>query len=134
MNDVVRGLNGRFLPGNPGGGRPIGSRNKLAGAVLDTFLADFQVHGADALVRMREERPGDYWRVAVQLLPNEVLISAMVTTETSSPFADMSPEQKRAIAQRIYRDIEADAKVIEAAEIDGNATPMLPQHGRDIEK
>src|SRR5438874_2095710 len=111
MSDVVRDPRGRFLPGAPPNpaGRPVGARNKLAGAVLDTFLADFEVHGADALVKMREERPGDYWRVAVQLLPNEVLISAMVRHEDTSPFADLDPATKRAIAQKIYADLAAES-------------------------
>jgi hypothetical protein len=59
-------------------------------------------------VKVREERPADYWRIATQLLPNEVLISAMVRHEETSPLADMSPEQKRAIAMKLYAQIEAE--------------------------
>jgi hypothetical protein len=123
MNDTgvtgpLQGRDGRFLPGNPGGGRTIGSRNKLAGEVLDTFLADFKVHGAAALVRVREERPADYWRIATQLLPNEVLISAMVRTEDQSALADIDPATKRAIAARILEQLEAEKmKVIDATSV-----------------
>jgi hypothetical protein len=121
LNDIIRGSNGRWLPGNPGGSRPLGSRNKLAGEVLDTFLADFKVHGAAALVRVREERPADYWRIATQLLPNEVLISAMVRTEDQSALSDIDPATKRAIAQRILEQLEQErAKVIEQVPV-GNS-------------
>ena len=94
MNEVVRGPNGRWLPGNPG--RTVGSRNKLATEVLDTFLADFKVHGAAALVKVREERPADYWRIATQLLPNEVLLQAMVSVEPG-PLDGMSPDEMRSL-------------------------------------
>jgi hypothetical protein len=116
----------QFQPGNRMGSRPIGSRNKLAGEVLDTFLADFRQHGAAALVKVREKRPADYWRIATQLLPNEVLISAMVTTESGSPFADMSPAQKRQIARKLYAQIESEAKVIEAEPSDTVTDGTLP--------
>jgi hypothetical protein len=95
---LSRGSNGRWLPGNPG--RPTGSRNRLATEVLDTFLADFKVHGAASLVRLREERPSDYWRVATQLLPQQVLMTALVQTEDADVLADIDPATKRAIASR----------------------------------
>jgi len=101
MNEVIRGPRGHFLPGNPGSpGRPVGSRNKLATEVLDTFLADFKVHGAAALVKVREERPADYWRIATQLLPNEVLLQAMVSVEPG-PLDGMSPDEMRGLLETI---------------------------------
>jgi hypothetical protein len=112
VNEIIRGPNGRWLPGNPG--KPLGARNKLAERVLDTFLRDFREHGAAALVRVREERPADYWRIATQLLPNEVLISAMVRTEDQSPLSDIDPATKRAIAARILEQLEQErGKVVE---------------------
>src|SRR5262249_33667098 len=115
MNGITRplqGPDGRFLPGNPGGGRTLGSRNKLAGEVLDTFLADFKVHGAAALVKVREERPSDYWRIATQLLPNEVLLQAMVSVEPG-PLDGMSPDEMRSLLStiRALRAKQIDAAV-----------------------
>jgi hypothetical protein len=56
---------------------------------------------AAALVKVREERPPDIG--GSQRNSCEVLISAMITIESASPFADMSAEQKRAIAQQLYQ-------------------------------
>lgn len=106
MNELVRGPDGRFLPGNPG--KPIGARNKLAESVLDTFLADFREHGAAALVKVRTERPADYWRIAVALLPQQVLVNALVSTEDNSVLSDLSPAEKRAIAGRILERLQAE--------------------------
>ena len=105
MNELIRGPDGRWLAGNPG--RPVGSRNKLAERVLDTFLRDFQEHGAAALVREREERPSDYWRIATQLLPQQVLVNAFVAHEDTSPFASLSPEEKRKLAAQIMATIRS---------------------------
>jgi hypothetical protein len=112
MNDVVRDERGRWAPGNPG--RPLGSRNTLAARVLDTFLKDFEAHGAPALVAVREKSPIDYWRIATQLLPQQVLVNAFVSHEESAT-ADIPPDVKRAIAQRILDQLAAEkAKVIDA--------------------
>jgi hypothetical protein len=115
LNDVIRGPNGRWLPGNPGGGRPLGSRNTLAARVLDTFLRDFEAHGAPALVAVREKSPIDYWRIATQLLPQQVLVNAFVRQEESGT-DDIPPEIKREIARRLYESIAAEqAKIIDAS-------------------
>jgi hypothetical protein len=112
VNELVRGPNGRWLPGNPG--KPVGARNKLAERVLDTFLRDFEEHGAVALVKVREERPSDYWRIATQLLPQQVLVNAFVQNDPS-PLSDIDPATKRAIAARILEQLAAEqAKQIDA--------------------
>jgi hypothetical protein len=60
VSNDLRAGNGRFLPGHANiGGRPLGSRNTLAARVLDTFLKDFEAHGAPALVAVREKSPID---------------------------------------------------------------------------
>jgi hypothetical protein len=115
MNDVIRDERGRWAPGNPG--RPLGSRNTLAARVLDTFLKDFEAHGAPALVSVREKSPIDYWRIATQLLPQQVLVNAFVSHEESAT-ADIPPDVKRAIAQRILDQLEAEKmKTIEGSSV-----------------
>jgi hypothetical protein len=131
VNEIIRGPNGRWLPGNPG--KPIGARNKLAERVLDTFLRDFEQHGAVALVKVREERPADYWRIATQLLPNEVLVNAFVSHEESAT-ADIPPDMKRAIAQRILDQLAAErAKVVEGQIIEPSdlQTDGVPEADQD---
>ena len=65
---------GRFAPGNPGGGRPVGSRNKLGEKMLEDMLADWEQHGAAAIAKMREERPHEYVRAYVSILPRELKV------------------------------------------------------------
>jgi hypothetical protein len=113
---------GRWAPGNPG--RPLGSRNTLAARVLDTFLKDFEAHGAPALVAVREKSPIDYWRIATQLLPQQVLVNAFVQNDPS-PLSDIDPATKRQIAARILEQLEQErAKVIEASADDLQTTAI----------
>jgi hypothetical protein len=79
------------------------------------FLADFKEHGAAALVKVRQERPADYWRIATQLLPQQVLVNAFVRQEDAGVLADVDPAMKRQIAQRIMAELAAErAKQIDA--------------------
>ena len=50
-------------------GRPKGSRNKLAQDFIDTVYADFQQHGAAAIVALREESPARYCTMIAALIP-----------------------------------------------------------------
>lgn len=59
--------------GNPAG-RPKGSRNKLGEAFLADFYDDWMEHGRAAIATVREERPQDYLKAAVSILPREVKV------------------------------------------------------------
>lgn len=59
----------RFKPGNPG--RPKGARNKLGEAFLLALHDDFTAHGAEAIIKCRENKPEVYVRVIAGLLPSE---------------------------------------------------------------
>jgi hypothetical protein len=65
---------GRFLPGNIGGGRRKGSRNKLGEEFLEALAQDFAEHGRGAIVACREQRPAEYVKVVANLLPKELLL------------------------------------------------------------
>lgn len=115
MNEIThRAPNGRFLPGNPGSpGRPLGSRQKIAEALLSDLAESWKTHGKAVLDKLAKDDPGKYASIAYGLLPRDV----MLTVEHEvSPFADMTPEQKRAIARKLYEQIETDAKIIEPVE------------------
>jgi hypothetical protein len=60
----------RFLPGNNGhgGGRPLGSRNKLQGDFLKALAADFAEHGAGVIKIARIEKPIEYLKVIASVL------------------------------------------------------------------
>jgi hypothetical protein len=116
MSDM-RETQGRILgrpwqPGQSGNpaGRPPGSRQKIAEALLKDLAEVWQVHGKSVLERLAKEDPGKFATIAYGLLPRDIMLTV---EHEASPFADMSPEQKRAIAHRIYADIEREAKVIE---------------------
>jgi hypothetical protein len=63
---------GRFLTGNSGGGRPKGSRNKLASEFIDALASDFTEHGASAIEKVRREKPDVYLRVVASILPSQL--------------------------------------------------------------
>ena len=75
---------GRFLTGNSGGGRPKGSRNKLGEQLLEALAQDFTEHGQQAIVACREEKPTEYVKVVVSLLPKELLVRTDPVDEMSN--------------------------------------------------
>ena len=62
----------KFQPGNPG--RPKGSRNRLHKDILDAYAEDFATHGKDVITVLRVEKPVEWLRLAIQLLPKEMVI------------------------------------------------------------
>ncbi len=72
-NGRTRAGNGRFRPGNAGGpGRPKGSANRGtvdARQIKSELLASWRKHGPAALATVARERPLDYLRLVVSLLP-----------------------------------------------------------------
>ena len=83
--------------GNPAG-RPAGSRNRLGEKFIDALAADFEAHGAQVIVKVREECPSAYLRIVAGLLPNEtdIALSApdqitKVTWHVVEPSTDGDP-------------------------------------------
>jgi len=68
-------------------GRALGVRNRFSHAFLTDFLADWEQHGASAIKTVRLRDPSTYLRVAVQILPKEMLIEATIS-ELSDPALD----------------------------------------------
>ena len=75
----------RFLPGNDGhgGGRPLGSRNKLQGDFLKALAVDFAEHGAGVIKIARIEKPIEYLKVIASVLPKELVLEQSVLTDIS---------------------------------------------------
>ena len=65
----------KFQPGNPG--RPKGSRNRLHKDVLDAYAT----HGKDVITILRVEMPVEWLRLAIQLLPKELLVEDISTVQ-----------------------------------------------------
>jgi len=65
----------QFKPGHLcGPGSSEGSKNKLGEFFLRALAQDFEEHGEEAIVRMRENSPGEYVRVIAGLMPKELLL------------------------------------------------------------
>ena len=61
----------QFKPGNQGGGRPPGSKNKISEDFLQTFHKVWEEKGEAALRRMVDERPAEFIKVAASLIPKD---------------------------------------------------------------
>lgn len=59
--------------GNPNG-RPKGSRNKLGEAFWEALHTDFQKHGEEVIMQVRNDRPHEYLKVIAQVVPKELLV------------------------------------------------------------
>jgi hypothetical protein len=57
-------------PGEPGTGQ--GRRAKLADMFLDQLFADWRQHGAETIARVRKEKPDQYLKLLVAMLPRQV--------------------------------------------------------------
>ena len=79
-----------FKPGQSGNskGRPPGSKDAITRAFLDAVTADFEEHGAAALVKARERNPNEYLRVIASILPKDQNLRVQ-TDEVSERFAAM---------------------------------------------
>ena len=70
-----RGTGRPFVKGDPRinrKGRPVGSRDKMSQALVAAFLADWEIHGPEAIEKCREKDVSTYVRVAVAMMPKEI--------------------------------------------------------------
>ena len=91
--------------GNPAG-RPKGSRNKLAEACINDLYADWQEGGAAAIKKMRDERPHEYVRAVVSILPKEVKIERI---------DDMTDDQLTKRISQLAADLGVALGIVEGA-------------------
>jgi hypothetical protein len=62
---------GRFAPGNTGGGRRKGSRNKIGEDFLSALCDDFEEHGIATIAKVREVDPAAYIQICAKLIPKD---------------------------------------------------------------
>jgi hypothetical protein len=107
MQPPWRDQKGRFLPGNPGlPGRPKGSRNLLADAMIDDLYRDWQEHGIQAIRAARESRPVEYLKVVA------VIVSKCGDLSSADDMRDAAVE--RYIEERRQKALKMIAKMDEA--------------------
>ena len=125
-----------FQPGNPyahngKGGRPKGSRNRLAARVFDDIFRHWcepaapgsVCKGQEALETLYREKPGEYLRLTASVLPKEFVLESAIT-ELDDDELDRMIEmlRERALSARQEQAIElrAEPPLLEAK--NGNAT------------
>lgn len=106
--------------GNPSG-RPKGSRNKFGEQFIDDFMADWMAHGKAAIETVRKERPQDYLKAAVQILPKQVDVRV-------SEYAELSDDE---LDKRI-RQLANLLEIGIGGSDGGTETPPRPQQTRPI--
>ena len=77
MAAVLKPHRGQFQPGNPGGGRPMGSRNKLSEAALKALADDFSEHGKATIEEVRRTRPHTYLAIVASLMPKQMTVERL---------------------------------------------------------
>lgn len=65
----------RFGPDRLGRAKQKGARDRLSATFLKALADDFEAHGKDVVVKVREEDPSAYLRVVASLAPKEMEIS-----------------------------------------------------------
>ena len=109
----------QFKPGhNIKGGRPKGSRNKLAQRVFDDIFRHWNepaggdlCKGQAALELLYREKPGEYLKLTASVLPKEVVFENAVT-ELDDDELDRMIEtlRERALAARQEQTLELKAQ------------------------
>lgn len=79
--------------GNPNG-RPKGSRNRISEAALKALADDFDAHGVAVIEQVRTERPHDYLKIIVAVLPKRMELE---DAGLSRRAADLSDDELAAI-------------------------------------
>jgi hypothetical protein len=65
----------KFQPGHIGGGRPMGSKNRITSHFLNTLCKDFEENGEAVVKICRIEKPVEYLKIVASLLPKEFAVS-----------------------------------------------------------
>jgi hypothetical protein len=102
-----------FQPGNPGGGRPRGARNRLARKFLEDALAAWERDGEAALKIMAKRDPVKFCQMMALIVPREFEFSATVVAELDDAALARTIEEIRQQLERRQELALPSPKVIE---------------------
>jgi Family of unknown function (DUF5681) len=117
---------GKWLPGTSGNptGRPQGSRQKIANALLEDIADVWSRHGKTVLTRLAIDDPAKLASIAYGLLPRDIFINV----QQQAP-ANINPDDWTALVglAKLMREIAPDAGLpeIEAALRSAFAKPVI---------
>ena len=82
--------------------RPVGLGQAAAKRFIDALAADLESNCADVIKEIREDKPYDYFRIVVSLLPKELSIENSNLEEmTDEELADILNTVRSLIATRL---------------------------------
>ncbi|WP_082545854.1 MULTISPECIES: hypothetical protein [unclassified Sphingomonas] len=113
---------GRFVPGNVGGGRPKGARQKIVGVFFEDLLASWEAHGPETIETVRVQRPQDYLKVVASILPKELNIKVSELDELTDD--QVAGQLSRVIAQLAAAGLDVIAGI--GAETEAQPAPGVP--------
>ena len=109
MQPPWRDQKGRFLPGNPGlPGRPKGSRNLLADAMIDDLYRDWKEHGIQAIRAARESRPVEYLKVVAVIVSKAEDLSGRADDMRDAAIEEFIEERRQQALAMIAKMREPD--------------------------
>ncbi len=82
--------------------RPVGLGQAAAKRFIDALAADLESSCADVIKEIREDKPYDYFRIVVSLLPKELSIeNSNIEEMTDEELADILNTVRSLIATRL---------------------------------
>jgi hypothetical protein len=98
----------KFQPGNPGGARPRGAKNRLAWAFIEALREDFEAHGMEAIRIARIEDPVRYVAILASLMPRELAVEHTRFGELSDEELDALLEHVRAFKAKLVEQTKLE--------------------------
>jgi hypothetical protein len=76
-------VTGKFLPGNVGGGRPKGSKDKLNKQVISTLEKLWEARGADMVEQLAAEKPEVMMAMISRMIPQALAAEAITGVDST---------------------------------------------------